>query len=124
MAGSFQSRLWKVALPDGWKARGGGERDGEVHTIWHPEGVGTLTVFYHSDLTEPSRSKNDQVYSGSLSGYYNQRRNGSLKRTWRLLCGGQWLWVRYSAALQPEDWEDSGIDAIVGSLSETVQQGD
>jgi hypothetical protein len=122
MASSYQSKVWKIDLPDGWKARGGAGADGELHTVWHAEGVGILNIFYHADLGAPPRGSTASGYSGTVPGYCGKVDYGSPNRSWTLLCGEHWIRVRYFASLLPEEWESSGVDKIVASLSGRIQQ--
>jgi hypothetical protein len=118
----FQASHWKAVLPDGWQARAGGDDNGELVNIWHPEGLGQLHVLVHAVLGPPPRNTTDVPYCGSLSGYYRQEKGpSSCRRVWTLLCGDRWIWVRYACMTESYDWEDLEVDAIVQSITTNAQ---
>jgi hypothetical protein len=120
MPKTFQTPFWRTVLPDRWQARRYcGDKDGEFVTIWHPEGVGKLTILI--PIETPARTHPGTTYSGSLTGYVYDGYPGIARRSWWLLCGEKWLVVRFCSTPDPDEWETAAVDSIVQSIAENVQ---
>jgi len=119
MAQLHRAKLWQVVLPDGWRVKSAG--GDELVTFWNPEGVGTLAVITLDQNKAPPRNGPDHEFSGKLKGRTFDFTGGDLfARHWTLLCGGQWLYVRYSCATKNAELERAEVDEILHSISETV----
>ena len=115
-----RAKLWQVVLPDGWCVKRSGRGD-EVVTFWNPEGVGTLAVITLDENKAPPRKSQGQEFSGKLKGRTFDFSGGDLfARHWTLLCGGQWLYVKYSCATKNAELERAEVDEILQSISEMV----
>jgi len=113
----YRTNLWQVALPDGWRASSGDE----LVTLWNPEGVGKLTVISIADIKAPPRNGQGREFTGKLEGQTYDFSGGDLfARHWTLLCGGQWIYVRYSCATKNAELERATVDEILQSISEAV----
>ncbi len=123
MPKAFQTPFWRTVLPDGWQARRScGDSDGEFVTLWHPEGVGQLRILLEVEIPAPSRNFPGTTYSGNLTGYVHDGYRGSVaRRSWWLLCGENWMVVRFCCAADAEQWETVAVDSIVQSITENVQ---
>ena len=114
-----RAKLWQVVLPDGWRVKSGG--GDELVTFWNPEGVGTLAVITLDQNKAPPRNGPGHEFSGKLKGRTFDFTGGDLfARHWTLLCGGQWLYVRYSCAPKNAELEREEVDEILHNISETV----
>jgi hypothetical protein len=112
-----RTKLWQVALPDDWRASSGEA----LVTLWNPEGVGTLIVLTTDENKAPPRHGQAQEFTGKLRGRTFEFSGGDrFWRHWTLLCGSQWIYVRYSCAAKNADSERLRVDEIVRNISETV----
>ena len=119
MSQLFRTTVWQVVLPDKWQA-GTGETD-ELVKLWNPEGVGSLTVISRADNNPPPRDSRAKDFCGKLQGKALEFSGGSsFARHWSLLCGGQWIYIRYSCAAQNSEIERGDVDAILRNISEAV----
>ncbi len=114
-----RAKLWQVFLPDGWRVKSG--RGDELVTFWNPEGAGTLAVITLNENKAPARNGQGTEFNGKLQGRTYDFSGGDLfARHWTLLCGGQWLYVRYSCATKNSELERAEVDEILQSISETA----
>ena len=119
MSQLHRTKLWQVALPDGWRAAG--DRGDVLVRFWNPQGVGTLTMLTHNKNEAPARNGHGKEFSGKLRGRTFDISGGDLfARHWTLLCGGQWLYVHYSCAAKNAEFERTEVDEILQSISEAV----
>ena len=112
-----RTKLWQVALPNGWRVSSGDE----LVTLWNPGGVGTLTVITIAENKAPPRNGQGREFRGRLQGQtYDFSGGDRFARHWTLLCGGQWIYVRYLCATKNAELERAEVNEILQSLSETV----
>ncbi len=69
----------------------------------------------------PPRGGQGQAFSGKLQGKtYEFPGTDLFARHWTLLCGDQWIYVRYSCAAKNAELERTEVDQILQSISERV----
>jgi hypothetical protein len=114
----FHTKIWQVVLPDSWRVSGDRHSD-ELVTLWNPEGVGQLRVIVTTGTKAPPRHGNGRSFTGKLQGKTFELSAGALfVRNWALLCGSDWIYVRYSCAMKNAEIERAEVDEIVQSISE------
>src|SRR5467141_2510289 len=102
----YQTKLWRLQIPDTWKVQGSGEHA----MFFRPDGIGMFQV-HGSDTVgrtdllayardhSPSGTKFTEASCGQLRGFAGVRTDGStLWRTWWLLCRGQLVYAAYECA--------------------------
>jgi hypothetical protein len=113
----YQTKIWRLQLPDAWSVRDGGSQ--ELVIIFRPDGVGMLTVLT-ADEQQPATIGSDGMFRAPLPDEARESEYGtSYSRTWTLLCRGRKVYVRYTCAAHNAQSERSEIDEIVQSISES-----
>jgi len=80
-----------------------------------------LTVLTTDENKAPPRNGNAKEFIGMLQGRtFETSSVDRFSRHWTLLCGGQWIYVRYSCATKNAESERVRVDEIVRSISEAV----
>jgi hypothetical protein len=113
-----RTKQWQVILPDGWRVKSG--PGDELVIFWNPQGIGTLAVITLDENKAP-RNGQGQEFCGKVQGRTYEISSADLfVRHWTLLCGGQWIYVRYSCATKNAGLERAEVDEILQSISERV----
>jgi hypothetical protein len=123
----YQTKLWRLQLPDSWKVEGAGEHA----MMFRPDGVGQLQVHgfdtvgrldvlaYARDHSPPGTALTE-TRCGRLRGFAGVRVDGDiLWRTWWLLCREQLVYVAYQCAEKNRLEESDEIGQILRSFDES-----
>ena len=123
----YQTKLWRLEVPDSWKVQGSGEHA----AFFRPDGVGYFqvhgsdTVGRHDLLAyardhSPADTTFTDVTCGALSGVAGVRIDGgTLWRTWWLLCRGQLVYAAYQCAVKNSKEESDQLEKILRSFGES-----
>jgi hypothetical protein len=115
----FRTKLWQLEFPDKWSVRAG--QNYQHVTFWNPEGVGQLTVLTTDGNKAPPRDGPHTDFHGRIHGKSHEHSGSQLfARHWTLMCGEQWIYVRYSCAAKNADLERTEVDRILQTISESV----
>ncbi len=114
MSKIHRTRTWQVEVPEGWSVNS----SDDAAILFKPDGVGTLMVFC-SEQAGSFETSAAEPFSGKLSGTVRiSQAGGDFRKTWRLTCRDQTVFVRYSCASKNAKEEVSEVDKIVQSISE------
>jgi hypothetical protein len=127
MPQTYQTNLWRLEIPDTWRAQGSGEHA----MFFRPDGVGLLQVHgsdtvgrydllaYARDHSPPGTAFTE-VSCGRLRGFAGIRIDGgNLWRTWWLSCRGRLLYAAHQCAAKNSQDESDEIDQILQSFGES-----
>jgi hypothetical protein len=115
---TIRTTLWQLNMPDEWRASIQQSGDG-ISELWNPEGVGKLTILVNDSNQAPSRTGTAHEFQGKLRGKISAIQCGKqFARHWTLLCGSEWIHVRYSCSAANAEIERAAVDEIVQSISE------
>lgn len=114
----YQTKTWRVLLPDTWKVEDGcGEG---LVTLFRPDGLGMLGVLTVEEQSSDAAAAAED-FRGALSGKTWAHTYGtSYSRTWAMSCLGRKLYVRYSCAAHNAEKELLEVYEIVQSISESA----
>jgi hypothetical protein len=119
MAQLYQTKIWQVRLPDGWKAR---KLYFDGATLFKPDGIGEISVLVSPQDSEypKGNSATTEQFTGKLRGctmIHNGK--GTFNRFWWLSCKGRVLVVSYSCAPSFSEVERHEVDEILQSMEES-----
>ena len=117
----YETKLWRLQLPDTWRVRDGCGQ--ELVTFFRPDGVGILRVHsgFIADVQVPIQGRQGEEFQGRLSGRTLAGTDGdTFSRTWALSCRGQRLWVRYTCSAKNAELERLEVDEILQSICEAA----
>jgi hypothetical protein len=119
MSQLYQTKIWQVSLPDGWKVR---ELQNESASLFKPDGVGHITVMVAPPHSKLPASPPGVPFSGKIKGYASGKARlvgRVFLRFWWLSCRGETLTVSYSCASTYAKTEQDEVDEIVQSIAES-----
>jgi len=117
----YETKLWRLQLPDTWRVGDGCDQDSV--TFFRPDRVVILRVHsgFIADVLAPLQGGQGEEFQGLLSGRtYGETNGDTFTRTWALSCHGQRLWVRYTCSAGNAELERLEVDEILRSICEAA----
>lgn len=116
----FQTRYWRMQIPEGWTPH---IHSPEMVTVYSPNGVGMLE-FFHSQEPYDGTGPDSEIFGGFHGRHAGEKTHrGILRRFWHLSCMGRKLSVRYNCSEENAELDRAQVDAALQTLEPAGDPG-